>query len=162
MGLTVTACKPCEQCDFEKYGAGYAEIGAFYLYKRNDTYTVIYQSSIDFVKTEGSMTGTFNLTLIKNVVNAGVNEKQPEIFVRRGCFDGLRHAYTTIDMEDTPTYKHDYTDPIFHCDVYGSYLIAITTYDKDLYDSTMIYRVPQWQSELNRDDKAALVPLVNR
>lgn len=154
IGLVISAC----QCDCLIH---FAKIGEINLYKKNNVYQAVFTSSLDRTETTGSSENSFELSLIKTVVDAGVDKFFPVIYVRRGCFDQLRKAYGTIKSVDSPIYKSEYENPILTCELYGEYNNALNVYDRDMYDSTMIDKVSS-TSDYPYDDPRKITRLITR
>lgn len=153
LGLVISGC----ECNCK---ATLAKIGEVNLYKTGQTYQVVYTSSLDRTETTGSSENSFELSLIKTVVDAGVNKVFPQIFVRRECFDQLRKAYGTIKPIGSDIYKNEYTNPILSCELYGGYNNALNAYDKNMYDSTMIDKIIVDNS--STDNPRKVVHLITR
>lgn len=166
--LGVVFCVTMSQftaCDtpYPQPAIDYARIGHVAVYKNATKYKVRYQSELDLVVSEGEADSTFNLGLIKNIVNAGIDKRFVQLYVQRGCFSKLKSAYSKIGI-DTKTSHYIYEQPIMDCPIYGNSKIAAIAIDKDLYDSTMLEITESWKALDWHQDRSEyeFVPFITR
>jgi len=138
----------------------FVKVGEVEVYKNIYNYKVIFKSELTQVVTKAESEGSFNLSLIKSVVDAGLDKVYPKLYVERSCYERLRKAYGKIGM-DTETSKYVFTQPILSCWIYGKHIFAVKAYDKDLYDTLMFNYVDKWQTELPPGNPRELIPLIN-
>jgi hypothetical protein len=111
----------------------WTSLGQVSITQKGKNVTVSFVSDLYKTQTSASFDGSFDLSMIRTVLDAAVPKEHSSLMFKRECRDKLRSAYTSVISN-----SDHYERVIASCDVYGRHSVVMALLDHERYSEEMI------------------------